>query len=101
MNHQGKKKGVAAIITGERGKPASRGYGLEKYVADEVAVLIYRTTKGFRKEEIHGLTSQIRERRAPPTPVSIVCHYSGGQNSGARIQNGQKPTTVTGEVSSF
>ena len=40
-------------------------------LADEVAVLIYRTTKGFPKEEIYGLTSQIR-RAAVSVPSNIV-----------------------------
>ena len=29
-------------------------------LADEMAVLIYRATRGFPKEEIYGLTSQMR-----------------------------------------
>ncbi|MBW1644060.1 MAG: four helix bundle protein [Deltaproteobacteria bacterium] len=29
-------------------------------LADEVAVLIYRATAGFQREELYGLTSQIR-----------------------------------------
>ena len=29
-------------------------------LADEVVVLIYRATSGFPKEEIYGLTSQMR-----------------------------------------
>ena len=29
-------------------------------LADEVVVLVYRTTAGFPKEELFGLTSQIR-----------------------------------------
>ena len=29
-------------------------------LADEVAILIYRATRGFPKEEIYGLTSQMR-----------------------------------------
>lgn len=40
-------------------------------LADEVAVLIYRTTKKFPKEEIYGLTSQIR-RAAVSVPSNIV-----------------------------
>jgi len=28
--------------------------------ADEVTILIYRITRGFQKEEMYGLTSQIR-----------------------------------------
>jgi four helix bundle protein len=40
-------------------------------LADEVAVLIYRTTKEFPKEEIYGLTSQMR-RAAVSVPSNIV-----------------------------
>jgi S23 ribosomal protein. len=29
-------------------------------LADEVAVLVYRVTAGFPKEELYGLTSQMR-----------------------------------------
>jgi four helix bundle protein len=40
-------------------------------LADEVAVLIYRKTKEFPKEEIYGLTSQMR-RAAVSVPSNIV-----------------------------
>ena len=40
-------------------------------LADEVAILIYRATRGFPKEEIYGLTSQMR-RAAVSVPSNIV-----------------------------
>jgi four helix bundle protein len=40
-------------------------------LADEVAVLIYRVTKNFPKDEIYGLTSQMR-RAAVSVPSNIV-----------------------------
>ena len=40
-------------------------------LADEVAVLIYRATKGFPKAEMYGLTSQMR-RSAVSVPSNIV-----------------------------
>lgn len=40
-------------------------------LSDEVALMIYRTTKGFPKEEIYGLTSQMR-RAAVSVPSNIV-----------------------------
>jgi four helix bundle protein len=40
-------------------------------LADEVAVLIYRATRGFPKEEIYGLASQMR-RAAVSVPSNIV-----------------------------
>jgi four helix bundle protein len=40
-------------------------------LADEVAVLIYRATRAFPKEEIYGLTSQMR-RAAVSVPSNIV-----------------------------
>jgi len=40
-------------------------------LADEVAVLIYQATRGFPKEEIYGLTSQMR-RSAVSVPSNIV-----------------------------
>ena len=40
-------------------------------LADEVALLIYRITIGFPKEELYGLTSQMR-RAAVSVPSNIV-----------------------------
>ena len=40
-------------------------------LADEVAILIYRTTRVFPKEEVYGLTSQMR-RAAVSVPSNIV-----------------------------
>ena len=40
-------------------------------LADEVVVLIYRATRRFPKEEIYGLTSQMR-RAAVSIPSNIV-----------------------------
>ena len=40
-------------------------------LADEVAVLIYQVTKNFPREEIYGLTSQLR-RAAVSVPSNIV-----------------------------
>ena len=40
-------------------------------LADEVAVLVYRVTARFPKEELYGLTSQIR-RAAISIPSNIV-----------------------------
>jgi four helix bundle protein len=40
-------------------------------LADEVAVLIYRVTAGFPREELYGLTSQMR-RAAVSVPSNIV-----------------------------
>ena len=40
-------------------------------LADEVAVLIYRATRRFPKEEMYGLTSQMR-RAAVSVPSNIV-----------------------------
>ena len=40
-------------------------------LADEVAVLVYRVTAGFPREEMYGLTSQMR-RAAVSVPSNIV-----------------------------
>ncbi len=40
-------------------------------LADEVAVLVYRVTTGFPREELYGLTSQMR-RAAVSVPSNIV-----------------------------
>ncbi len=40
-------------------------------LADEVAVLVYRMTSGFPREELYGLTSQMR-RAAVSVPSNIV-----------------------------
>ena len=40
-------------------------------LADDIAILIYRATRGFPKEEIYGLTSQMR-RAAVSVPSNIV-----------------------------
>ena len=40
-------------------------------LADEIAIMIYRETSGFPKEEAYGLTSQMR-RAAVSVPSNIV-----------------------------
>lgn len=40
-------------------------------LADEIAIMIYRITLGFPKEEVYGLTSQMR-RSAVSIPSNIV-----------------------------
>ncbi len=40
-------------------------------LADELALLVYRATKGFPKSELWGLTSQMR-RAAVSAPANIV-----------------------------
>ena len=40
-------------------------------LADEVVLLIYQVTRGFPKEEVYGLTSQMR-RAAISVPSNIV-----------------------------
>jgi four helix bundle protein len=40
-------------------------------LADEVAILVYRVTAGFPREEMYGLTSQMR-RAAVSVPSNIV-----------------------------
>ena len=44
-----------------------RAFGL----ADEVVLLIYRATRKFPKEEIYGLTSQMR-RAAASIPMNLM-----------------------------
>ena len=40
-------------------------------LADDLTVMIYKSTKGFPREELYGLTSQIR-RAASSVPANIV-----------------------------
>jgi four helix bundle protein len=44
-------------------------------LADEFALLVYQKTRNFPKEEIYGLTSQLR-RAALSVPTNIVEGYS-------------------------
>lgn len=48
-------------------------------LADELVVLIYKSTKRFPKEEIYGLTSQMR-RAAVSVPSNIVEGCSRNSN---------------------
>jgi len=55
--------------------------------ADELAVEIYRLTKAFPKDEIYGLTSQLR-RAALSIPTNIVEGYARkGDKELARFVN--------------
>ena len=55
--------------------------------ADELAVQIYRLTKAFPKDEIYGLTSQLR-RAALSIPTNIVEGYARkGDKELARFVN--------------
>jgi four helix bundle protein len=56
-------------------------------LADELAFRVYKTTKNFPKEEIYGITSQIR-RAALSIPTNIVEGYSRkGDKELARFVN--------------
>ncbi|MHC4710389.1 MAG: four helix bundle protein [Planctomycetota bacterium] len=44
-------------------------------LADELALKVYKVTKNFPKEEIYGITSQVR-RSALSIPTNIVEGYS-------------------------
>ena len=41
-------------------------------LADEVAVLVYRVTAGFPREELYGLTSQMRQAAVSVPPNIVV-----------------------------
>ena len=49
-------------------------------LADEVALLVYKSTRSFPREELYGLTSQLR-RSAVSVPSNIV--EGCGRNSEA------------------
>ena len=53
-------------------------------LADELALLVYKATKGFPKSEIWGLTSQMR-RAAVSAPANIV-EGSARRNRGEYLQ---------------
>jgi four helix bundle protein len=52
--------------------------------AMDLAVLCYRITKGFPKEELFGLTSQIR--RSSSSVAANVAEGHGRENSGSFVQ---------------
>jgi four helix bundle protein len=55
--------------------------------ADELAFLVYKVTKDFPKEEVYGITSQVR-RAALSIPTNIVEGYSRkGDKELARFVN--------------
>ena len=53
-------------------------------LADEVAVLIYRITRGFPREEIYGLTSQMR--RAAVSLTSNIAEGFSRQSQREKVQ---------------
>ena len=56
-------------------------------LADELAFRVYKATKNFPKEEIYGITSQVR-RAALSVPTNIVEGYSRkGDKELARFVN--------------
>ena len=44
-------------------------------LADELAFMVYKVTRSFPKEELYGITSQVR-RAALSVPTNIVEGYS-------------------------
>jgi four helix bundle protein len=62
----------------------SDGYGYRKLIvwqrADELAFQVYLVTRGFPKDEMYGLTSQLR-RAALSVPTNVAEGY-GRQNRG-------------------